>query len=229
MNFKKIFFLGFSSGILAASFLIWLFVFRYPVLLSQKAISSYSMGQQIGRNLKNQNYDISYHVFAAAVRDAQESASRLNAEQLAEGRKVLFSQTPQSAKMQNQMSRDLLDENGFFTLESGLKFKLLADSKKTIKNIKELSRFVEPASHYEFYFVVLDPQQQEISGTRKKMSFKRQQLNSDLIQILNYLGHQEKVQLQIATQSVSDLEGQFGIQLGLGQQLVIQRLNAKKR
>ena len=229
MNFKKIFFLGFTSGILAASFLIWLFVFRYPLLVSQKALSSYAMGQQIGRNLKNQNYDISYHVFAAAVRDAQDSDSRLDTEQLAQGRKFLFSQTPQSAKMQSQISRELLDENGFFTLESGLKFKLLADSKKTIKSVKELSRFVEPANHYEFYFVVLDPQQQEISGTKKKMSFKRQTLNPDLIQILNYLGPQEKVQVNFPTQGFSDLQRQLGMQLEPGQQFVIQRLHSKKR
>ncbi len=231
MGNKKIFVAGFVLGALFSLVFAWLFVYWRPLLVGQKSIASYALGQQMGRSIKNQEYDISYSVFAAGVRDAQSDGSRLSPEELSEGRKSLFSQSRQAQRISQIPARsDRVDENGYFSIGRGIKFKLLADSKKDIKEIGDLSQLGRPPQ-YEFHVRILDVEKKEVHNSRKtgkKLSLSRRNLNPDLARVLGYLDEGEMAEIQLDQRSLSEISGQLKIPLESGQLLMVERVNVKK-
>lgn len=197
---SKNFLLGLISGLFIGFLLFSVFLVRKPLLVTEQDKASYSLGQQIGKNFKNQKFEISPTVFSAAMNDAYNSTSRLSPEELVAGKKYLFAQTDLGKKQQNPQDNEQVSAEGFFELSPGFKVKFLSEKKKRIVHLNEIKSQMRPARDYAFKISF------ENSGSKEmQFSFPHQKLPRHFSKALSFLEENEEMQIQMFDREHQDL------------------------
>lgn len=219
---SKNFLVGLSAGVAVGFFLSWFFLVQRPFLFSDKAKASYSLGQQQGRNLKNQKIDLSFIAFSAALRDAQSSSSRLSDEEISKGKKYLFAQTALGkhlASPQPVLNQDVIDRDGFFTLSPSFQFKLLDQQYKSLNEVRAQA---SASDSYEFKV--------SLSSTKPVTHrFQRRQLPPDFEMALSFLKENEKMQIQVSSLNLKELRSLLRLTFNETDLVTIERLKMKQK
>lgn len=229
---KKLFIIGFAAGAATCALVTWLFVFRYPPLLSEDAKLSYTLAYQMGEGLKSRAPDanISPTVMAAAIRDAIHENSRLNPEEM----RSLRRQSMERRHAQRVgggpglVDRNLKDENGFFSPRPGVKFKFLDESKASLGNLSEIQPPAERVTEFRYQLTILDPAKKEIS--KKTFTLTHRDPPRSFSLILNYLAESEKAEVYVLGRDLADikkLNPAVASVLTENHALILQRLKTK--
>lgn len=75
----------FLSGCAAGSIIQWAFIYKWPLLSSDRAKGSYAIGYHLGQNFTRQKINVEPRIFAAAMNDAKNENARLGDEERQKG------------------------------------------------------------------------------------------------------------------------------------------------